>query len=113
MSCGIILQSVTNEFGTMSTTRCLELLRHLSLFGFRHDLVWVLYLDVQAFNLPLTVQFLLIWIFTFSCLHLPLIILLYSQHHRQSVSSMSGPLQVVPDIDDQVNHSEHMQEVRS
>lgn len=26
--------------------------------------------------------------------------------HRQSVSSLSGPLQVVPDIDDQVNHPE-------
>lgn len=25
---------------------------------------------------------------------------------RQSVSSLSGPLQVVPDIDDQVNHPE-------
>ena len=30
---------------------------------------------------------------------------------RQSVSSLSGPLQVVPDIDDQVNHPEHLQEV--
>ncbi|KAM3615129.1 uncharacterized protein V6R79_023869 [Siganus canaliculatus] len=29
----------------------------------------------------------------------------------QSVSSLSGPLQVVPDIDDQVNHPEHLQEV--
>ncbi|XP_062395299.1 serine/threonine-protein kinase 40 isoform X1 [Sardina pilchardus] len=29
----------------------------------------------------------------------------------QSVSALSGPLQVVPDIDDQVNHPEHLQEV--
>lgn len=30
----------------------------------------------------------------------------------QSVSSLSGPLQVVPDIDDQVNHPEHLQETK-
>ncbi|XP_061633949.1 serine/threonine-protein kinase 40 isoform X2 [Phyllopteryx taeniolatus] len=30
----------------------------------------------------------------------------------QSVSSLSGPLQVVPDIDDQVNHPEHLQEAK-
>lgn len=38
--------------------------------------------------------------------------LLYLFNHRQSVSSMSGPLQVVPDIDDQINNPEHLQEVR-
>lgn len=37
--------------------------------------------------------------------------LLSFTNHRQSVSSLSGPLQVVPDIDDQVNHPEHLQEV--
>lgn len=37
----------------------------------------------------------------------------YEFNHRQSVSSMSGPLQVVPDIDDQINNPEHLQEVRS
>ncbi|KAG8009899.1 Serine/threonine-protein kinase 40 [Nibea albiflora] len=31
----------------------------------------------------------------------------------QSVSSLSGPLQVVPDIDDQVNHPEHLQEAKA
>ncbi|KAK5861935.1 hypothetical protein PBY51_017371 [Eleginops maclovinus] len=31
----------------------------------------------------------------------------------QSVSSMSGPLQVVPDIDDQGNHPEHLQEAKA
>ncbi|XP_028327286.1 serine/threonine-protein kinase 40 [Gouania willdenowi] len=31
----------------------------------------------------------------------------------QSVSSMSGPLQVVPDIDDQVNNPEHLQEAKA
>ncbi|XP_029483626.1 serine/threonine-protein kinase 40 isoform X1 [Oncorhynchus nerka] len=30
----------------------------------------------------------------------------------QSVSSLTGPLQVVPDIDDQVSHPEHLQEVK-
>lgn len=30
---------------------------------------------------------------------------------RQSMSSLSGPLQVVPDIDDQVANPEHPQEV--
>ncbi|ROJ29315.1 Serine/threonine-protein kinase 40 [Anabarilius grahami] len=30
----------------------------------------------------------------------------------QSVSSLSGPLQVVPDIDDQLNHPEHLQEAK-
>ncbi|MBN3315018.1 STK40 kinase, partial [Atractosteus spatula] len=30
----------------------------------------------------------------------------------QSMSSLSGPLQVVPDIDDQVNHPEHLQEAK-
>uniref|UniRef100_A0A672PTM2 Serine/threonine-protein kinase 40 n=1 Tax=Sinocyclocheilus grahami TaxID=75366 RepID=A0A672PTM2_SINGR len=30
----------------------------------------------------------------------------------QSVSLLSGPLQVVPDIDDQLNHPEHLQEVK-
>lgn len=28
------------------------------------------------------------------------------------MSALSGPLQVVPDIDDQVTHPEHLQEVR-
>ncbi|XP_054596980.2 serine/threonine-protein kinase 40 isoform X1 [Nothobranchius furzeri] len=31
----------------------------------------------------------------------------------QSISSMSGPLQVVPDIDDQLNHPEHLQEAKA
>uniref|UniRef100_A0A3P9IVT5 Serine/threonine-protein kinase 40 n=1 Tax=Oryzias latipes TaxID=8090 RepID=A0A3P9IVT5_ORYLA len=31
----------------------------------------------------------------------------------QSVSSMSGPLQVVPDIDDQINNPEHLQEAKA
>uniref|UniRef100_A0A8C2H1Z5 Serine/threonine-protein kinase 40 n=2 Tax=Cyprinus carpio TaxID=7962 RepID=A0A8C2H1Z5_CYPCA len=31
---------------------------------------------------------------------------------EQSVSSLSGPLQVVPDIDDQLNHPEHLQEAK-
>ena len=31
---------------------------------------------------------------------------------RQSVSSLGAPLQVVPDIDDQVSPPEHLQEVR-
>ncbi|XP_023845001.1 serine/threonine-protein kinase 40 [Salvelinus sp. IW2-2015] len=30
----------------------------------------------------------------------------------QSVSSLTGPLQVVPDIDDQISHPEHLQEVK-
>ncbi|KAG7283319.1 hypothetical protein CRUP_000845 [Coryphaenoides rupestris] len=30
----------------------------------------------------------------------------------QSVSSLGAPLQVVPDIDDQVNHPEHLQEAK-
>lgn len=32
-------------------------------------------------------------------------------HPRQSMSSLSGPLQVVPDIDDQVANPENPQEV--
>ncbi|XP_016094561.1 serine/threonine-protein kinase 40-like [Sinocyclocheilus grahami] len=40
------------------------------------------------------------------------LVMALSRSQQQSVSLLSGPLQVVPDIDDQLNHPEHLQEVK-